>query len=340
MPGVLDTNTEVDGRRVLRSHSFSGRENNSALFNRGGNGFVDVSGVSGIDSIADGRAFAYFDYDRDGKTDLVLTNSNNPQLQLFHNDMRPAGNSVMVRLVGGNQSSQPSDEWSPRDGYGAHVIVETGGRSLRRELRCGDGFAAQNSRTLTIGIGSNEIAEKISVAWPSGKRSELTSISTGRIVTVFENQAEAESSASELTSAELPAPTKDTPPVAVLDLPIDADLAVVVTMATWCPICLREIPHLARLSSVTKNSFTFYGLPIDPKDDSEKLVNYENENAPPYEILKITAGQRESILQLMNERFGDQPLPITLIVERSGKVVHFQKGTPTLSQLRSLSPPQ
>ena len=35
-----------------------------------------------MDSIADGRGFAYFDFDRDGWQDVVLVNSNAPQLEL------------------------------------------------------------------------------------------------------------------------------------------------------------------------------------------------------------------------------------------------------------------
>lgn len=338
MPGVLDTNTKVEGKRVLRSHSFSGKENNSLFHNRDGQRFDDISGISGLDSVADGRAFAYFDYDHDGKTDVVMTNSNNPQLQLFHNDIATTGNVVKVRLIGGNQTSAFSEEWSSRDGYGAHVIMEFDGNKLRRELRCGDGFAAQNSRTLTIGIGASKQVDKLSVEWPSGKRSDLGTVAAGSLATIYENPTEAQSKAPKLSAAELPKAAGTRPVIAKLDLRTDADLAAVVTMATWCPICLQEIPHLARLANATRGGIRFYGLPIDPEDNSDKLLKYEKENAPPYEILAVTPDQRDAVRNLMNKKFADQPLPTTLIMDRAGNVLQLQKGLPTLSQLRMLVP--
>ncbi len=65
MPPVLDTSKKVDGKPVLRSHSFSGNESNSVFLNHGGADFENISGVSGLDSLADGRAFAFFDFDHD-----------------------------------------------------------------------------------------------------------------------------------------------------------------------------------------------------------------------------------------------------------------------------------
>jgi thiol-disulfide isomerase/thioredoxin len=339
MPGVLDTNTKVEGRRVLRSHSFSGRENNSVFHNRRGEGFDDISGISGLDSIADGRAFAYFDYDHDGRTDVVLTNSNSPQLQLFRNEISTAGNSVSVRLVGGNTGSSPSEEWSPRDGYGARVLVEVGAGKLLRELRCGDGFAAQNSRVLTIGIGRNKGVDKLSVVWPSRKRSDFGALAAGHLATVYENAAEAEAATGgvKIDPADFPLTAAPAPAIAELKLPIEADLAVVVTMATWCPVCRGEIPRLARLGSATAGRMAFYGLPIDPDDSVEKLAQYQEDVSPPYEILSsITAAQREAVGQLLETRFGERPLPATLIIDRAGRVLLARKGTPTLSQLRRI----
>ena len=38
----------------------------------------------------------------------------------------------------------------------------------------GEGYAAQNSATLTVGISHSEAAESIKVSWPSGKVTEVT----------------------------------------------------------------------------------------------------------------------------------------------------------------------
>ena len=51
--------------------SQSGYEHNNVFLSRGDQ-FRDVSGVSGFDHVADGRALSRFDYDRDGWLDLAL----------------------------------------------------------------------------------------------------------------------------------------------------------------------------------------------------------------------------------------------------------------------------
>ena len=83
MPGVVHTGESEERGRVLKSHSFSGGERNRFFLNGAGRTYTDLSGVSGLDSIADSRGFALIDYDRDGWMDLVVVNSNEPQLQLF-----------------------------------------------------------------------------------------------------------------------------------------------------------------------------------------------------------------------------------------------------------------
>ena len=45
----------------------------------------------------------------------------------------------------------------------------SGDRLIKRVRKLGDGYAAQNSSTMTIGIGSELTAQSIKVRWPSGK---------------------------------------------------------------------------------------------------------------------------------------------------------------------------
>lgn len=136
------------------------------------------------------RSFVLFDFLRDGWQDIAIVNANAPFLQLFQNqigDRAEGGEEAGIlafRFVGGNHASSPSSNWSNRDGYGAKVVVDLGDRKLLRELRCGDGFAAQNSATLIAGLGNAREAESLSVSWPSGKRQTFTSVAAGTLVTV------------------------------------------------------------------------------------------------------------------------------------------------------------
>ena len=178
---------DKDGKWSVQS--FSGHETNKLFMSQGGNSFYDLSALAGVDSDADGRAFALFDYDRDGWQDIVLVNSNSPQLEIFHNQMgmrSTEARSIGFRLEGGSDSAVADAEWSNRDAIGALITVHAGGKVFTRELRCGEGLGAQNSDTLVIGIGQNETIDSAKIAWPSGKQQTLESLEPGTIVSVKE----------------------------------------------------------------------------------------------------------------------------------------------------------
>jgi hypothetical protein len=178
---------EKRGGRVV-VHSLSGKERNHYFANRGGQSFDDLSGLAGLDHPADGRGWVLFDYDRDGWQDLAVVNANEPMLNLYRNTMAAAGLAggvVAVRLVGGNDSPGVA-ALASRDGYGAVVVADLGDLQLTREHRCGDGYAAQHSAVMMLGIGRREGIRKLTVRWPSGRVSELAEVAEGSLVTCWE----------------------------------------------------------------------------------------------------------------------------------------------------------
>lgn len=156
-------------------HSYSGYERNKFYLNDGGRTFLDLSGVSAVDSIADSRSWCALDYDRDGWSDIALVNANSPLLNLYRNTLgaRIDRNFIKVRLEGGARAGEAAAPWSNRDAVGASVDVVVGERTLRRVRRLGEGYAAQNSAVLTIGIGTAQEADSVLVHWPSGKTTKL-----------------------------------------------------------------------------------------------------------------------------------------------------------------------
>ncbi|MDE0569505.1 MAG: ASPIC/UnbV domain-containing protein [Verrucomicrobiales bacterium] len=172
-------------------HSYSGYEKNKFYLNVSGNTFADLSGVSGADDVADGRTWAALDYDRDGWTDIALVNANAPLLSLYRNrigEMKKS-NHIKVLLVGGAEGKDPGKGLSNRDGVGAVIEVMSGDRLIKRVRNLGEGYAAQNSATMTIGIGSEDTAQSIKVRWPSGKITmSESSVRAGSIIVMEEIQ--------------------------------------------------------------------------------------------------------------------------------------------------------
>ena len=53
--------------------SFSGFERDHVALNLGSKEFLDISGISGLVSVSDGRGSVFADLDNDGDTDVLLT---------------------------------------------------------------------------------------------------------------------------------------------------------------------------------------------------------------------------------------------------------------------------
>lgn len=180
---------DKDGNNV--SNSFSGNERDHLYLNRSGKSFMDVSALSGLDLVTDGRSFAYLDYDHDGWLDVALASANAPQLQLLRNEMgdltTETRNHVTLKFIGGNTENVSSSTLSNRDGYGVKVTVTLeNGLMFYREHHCGAGMAAQNSNIMHLGIGTSPSIKEMKVVWPSGKTQTIKSIPAGSLHEVHE----------------------------------------------------------------------------------------------------------------------------------------------------------
>jgi len=144
-----------------------------------------------MDTAADSRSVVLWDFDHDGWQDIAVINTNTPMLNIFRNQAGERdgvdGNFIAVRIHGGNREQTPDSQWSNRDGIGAEITAVCGDRKYVREHRCGEGFAAQNSNTMIIGVGSATEVDSLQVRWPSGKIQKVGNVSAGTLLTVYEN---------------------------------------------------------------------------------------------------------------------------------------------------------
>jgi thiol-disulfide isomerase/thioredoxin len=336
--------------------SFSGNERNNLFLSLAAKRFEDISGVSGIDHPADGRALGIFDYDRDGWLDLAIVNANSPLLQLYRNRIRNLVGErpvLAVRFRGGNRTSSPADGFSPRDGYGAVVEVEVDGVRLVREHRAGEGFAAQNSATLLLGLGAGSDGGAVRVRWPSGRVQELAFAAEGSLVTVYEDASEspdgsgfriapyrvaglavraASASRSELAPQrlEIAARKAEGHPVARLKL--------VTTMATWCDACKGELPQLKRLrAEFAADELELLGVSVDENDDARKLEKYVKVYAPAYQMLDDLSNEQVAVVkQVVIDALRIDALPAAILTDGDGYVLRTMWEVPSVSDIRAL----
>lgn len=342
-----------EGENTARN-SFSGHERNHLFVNVEGR-YRDVSAVSGLDHIADGRAFARLDFDRDGLSDMVLVNANAPRTVLFENrlDSVPGANPggmIALRLVGGSRSPEASGVFGPRDPYGAVVRVWVGERVLAREHRCGEGLGAQSSDTMIVGVGSSAAASRVEVRFPGGRTRAFGPVPEGTLATVYEDPAAAGEGAVEGVlqgpyrreiASRAPPKTAETR----LQAPAEAGLGmaapplvVYTTMATWCASCERELPQLTFLRQrFGREEVALLGVPVDDEDTAVELAAYAREHNPAYRLLaELPPEGREAVQKVVRGELGEDRLPASVVTDAHGRVLLVRDGVPSLSQLRRL----
>ena len=164
------THTDKEAKGALRTDqdrlvfeegfSFSGYERDPLYLNTGAKKFIDISGVSGLDSITDGRAGVFADFDNDGDTDVFMTTIQGEAHLLFRNNVGQEGRHLRVMLEG--------DRATGRDAYGAVVRVKTSQGTLTKVKSGGSGFVSQHDPRLLFGLGGDERAQEVEVTWPGG----------------------------------------------------------------------------------------------------------------------------------------------------------------------------
>jgi tetratricopeptide (TPR) repeat protein len=150
---------------LIRSDgTWSGYERNVFYANNRDGTFSDVSAVSGLDFVEDGRAFALADFDHDGRLEIALKNRNAPQVRLLKNVVADLPPSISFRLQGAK---------SNRDAIGASITLEAGNLKQTRMLQAGSAFLSQHTKDVLFGLGQEKGPIQARIQWPSGLVQEL-----------------------------------------------------------------------------------------------------------------------------------------------------------------------
>ena len=134
-----------------------------------------------FDELRLARGLAVLDWNRDGRSDFVVTDLERPVL-LAENETSGGNYSLRLKLVGTNGA---------RDAIGAKVRVTIApGDERVCQLTAGDGYEASNERVIEVGTGSRDTTARIEILWPSGKKSEFAGVSCQRRWTAVEGRAD------------------------------------------------------------------------------------------------------------------------------------------------------
>jgi thiol-disulfide isomerase/thioredoxin len=317
--------------------SFSGYERDPLYLNLGTKKFMDISGVSGIDSITDGRAGVFADFDNDGDLDVFSTTIQGQAHLLFRNNVGQANNWLRVALEGNARTG--------RDAFSAVVRVKTSAGTLTKIKDGGSGFISQHDPRLLFGLGHDERAEWLEVTWPHGKTERFAGeAKAGATLLLREGTGRAETGAvnraklpDPLTRAETfalglrikvgqPMPELSLQPVGRAATTLRKQLkpgrrALLNVWATWCTPCAAEMPELEKLRApLAARGLDLIGLNVDsdPAADVGGFIKAHRVRYPNY------LGGVRAIESLYAT--DELSVPMSIIVDERGVVTEIIPG--------------
>ncbi len=319
--------------------SFSGYERDPLYLNLGTKKFMDISGVSGIDSITDGRAGVFADFDNDGDTDVFMTTIQGQSHMLFRNNVGQDGNFLRVALEGAGAGG--------RDAYGSVVRVKTSQGTLTKVKSGGSGFISQHDPRLLFGLGRDARAESLEVTWPSGKVERFDAAeatAAGSFLLLREGTGRAQTLT--VGRAKLPDPlTREEVFARGLKIAVGQPLPeialkttagshttlrgqlrpgrrlLVNIWATWCTPCAHEMPELERLRpQLAARGIDLVGLNVDA-DPAADIRGFLRDHPVTYPVL---VGGVPAIERLYAT--DELSVPLSIVVDAEGIVREIIPG--------------
>jgi len=169
------------GAIFKKGFSFSGYERDLLSMNLGQGRFLAISGISGVDSISDGRGSVFGDFDNDGDPDIFLTTAQGEAHYLFRNNVGAQNGFVRIDVQGTRAA---------RDAFGTVVRVKTS-TGLQTKIKTGgSGFLSHHDSRLLFGLGENDAAEWIEVLWPDRSVQRFENVPAGSAIRVVQGSSD------------------------------------------------------------------------------------------------------------------------------------------------------
>ena len=167
-PDLLVVNGHVYPE-VDKQHLGSNFQEPKILYRNKGDGtFADISAEagSGITTATSARGLAIGDLWNTGQLSAVISNMN-AHPNLLVNQVKSRNHWIAFRMIGTK---------SNRDGIGARVTLNAGGRERVDEVRSGSSYSSSSDMRVHFGLAQTEKIDFVDVRWPSGLQERFTGL--------------------------------------------------------------------------------------------------------------------------------------------------------------------
>jgi thiol-disulfide isomerase/thioredoxin len=320
--------------------SFSGYERDHLYLNGGDGKYLEISGISGLDSIGDGRGCSFADLDNDGDLDVVVVPIQNEGRLLYRNNVGQENGFLRVGLEGTR---------SARDAFGAVVRLRTPLGTQTKVKLGGSGFVSASDPRLVFGLGpstGHSESYQLEVVWPSGLVETYRDVRPGQSLRLVEGAGTMEMVSERRFTLPDPEPASQRlfhnlafrvgqplPELSLMGLSSPSSSFTLRSLsgpgrktlvnfwATWCIPCSVEMPELSRLHDPLSDAgVDLIGISLDfgRRDAAlsyleERSIRYTNFLLDEKDIGKIYASPQLTV-------------PLTLLIDEAGRVLEAHSG--------------
>jgi tetratricopeptide (TPR) repeat protein/thiol-disulfide isomerase/thioredoxin len=350
-------------RLISEGNSFSGYERNPLFLNLDGKGFANVAGLLGVDFDDDARAVAVVDWDRDGDLDLWVTNRTSPRVRLLQNNQPRDNGSIAIRLVGNGTTTNS-------DAIGARLTLWPAAQPEQKQIRtvrAGEGFLAQSSSWLHLGLGNAKGTLTARIAWPGGKTETFTGLEEGGRYLITQNGTaqrvpmkapalinlptpeviEADATSGIWLADRMPFPT-----IKYTDSNGDGHSSkefigkpvLVNFWATWCEPCIQELAEFAgNEETMHEMGATVLALNVDDlaiggnagtRDADAELARL-GYSLPHGRARQENLGKIQTVIEFVSKRREPMVIPTSFLIDARGQVAAIYQGPINWRQLGS-----
>jgi hypothetical protein len=158
-------------------------QQNQLFQNIGGEKYKDISALAGesLGKFNVSRGASFGDIDNDGDTDILVIN-NSGKAELLQNNIGNKNHWLGLKLIGKKAN---------RDMLGTKVEIFLKDKTvLRRRVKTDGSYASARDPRILVGLGKNEIIEKIKISWPGGAVEEWKNLTVDKYFTLTEGTSD------------------------------------------------------------------------------------------------------------------------------------------------------